>query len=451
MAAAGIMNAYASDAIMCPSGQRRQPKYGHFQALHEAITEIASLLLTAETALFKNETVNIWSEDKRWTKGTEQLVFRYQTPTDEAIFVENNSNVLSVVKVITRHSEDSSVFAMEPYSAILLVNNILQFDSAGIQPREQSFQRMIKYGDVVLLDRTTWREPVGASKSDPHTRETTNPPEQTALLFNSSILSDYAWYETDFFVDTDLVRATLFVDTQEANAIVAFVDGIRTGSVDTHRHTEGNVTLSMTLGRLSKGSHKLSLLSESLGYSNLIGRWGASTIAKLKGLTGDVVLSYPQLDRNMSLVDGRTWRSLAALHGERLAREDGLRKEYLAGHLDAGWSPCSWTSLSFDTPRYDPVIQALFLDVRTGRGHLWLNGRDLGRYWNITRGETDELSQAFYFIPNDYLYTRGQLNELVLFDAFGGDHGESNLALSWIEPSDEPNFMDEVDYHLACI
>jgi hypothetical protein len=61
------------------------------------------------------------------------------------------------------------------------------------------------------------------------------------------------------------------------------------------------------------------------------------------------------------------------------------------------------------------------------------------------------LSQRYYFLPNDYLYKSGRLNELVFFDAFGGDLSEASLVLSWIEATDEPNFMDEVDYPLACI
>jgi hypothetical protein len=450
--AAGIMNAYASDACICPSGQRRQPKYGHMLALHEAITQIAPILLRSDTALFKDETVQIRSEDGVWVEGPDQRMFRYQNiDTDlgmtEVIFVENDANVSQIVKVPTGDSEEAIIVAMEAYSAVLVVDNVVSFDSATVQPRSQSFRRKIVNDAVTLLDRTSWKEPVGAADSDPRTQFSIRPQEQTALMLNSKLLSDYAWYETDFVLDTDLDNLTLFVDTQKATAILAFVDDKFVGWADDHKHAEGNVTLNMTLGHLSRGPHKLSLLSESLGYFNLIGRWGASTKAKPKGLTGDVVMFSPNLGRNVSLVDGRTWRSLAGLHGERLVHD----KKYLAENLNLGRYPCSWTSIYFDTPRYDPTIQGLLLDISTGRGHFWLNGRDLGRYWNITRGGTDELSQRYYFLPNDYLYKSGRLNELVFFDAFGGDLSEASLVLSWIEATDEPNFMDEVDYPLACI
>jgi beta-galactosidase len=455
-AAAGIMNAYASDACICPSGQRRQPKYDHFSALHESLALIAPILLSSDTALFKEETAKIKREDGEWVDGPDQIMFRYHnTNADlgmtEVVFVENTASLSRIVKVPKRESEDAHIVEMQAYSAILLVDNRLIFDSSGIKPRFQSFRRLIVDNAAALLDLASWKEPLGASDSDPRTHISRGPLEQTALMLNSTILSDYAWYETDFFLDVDVNSLTLFVDTQKANAFLAFVDGKRVGWADDHEHAEGSLTLNMTLGRLSRGSHTLSLLSESLGYSNLIGRWGASTKAKPKGLTGDVLLYSPNLGRNVSLVDGRSWRSRAGLHGESLMLDNGWKPEYLAEHLEVGRYPCSWTSISFDTPRYDRMMQGLFVDISTGRGHLWLNGRDLGRYWNITRGGTDQLSQRYYFLPNDYLYKSGKLNKLVFFDAFGGDQSEASLVLSWIEATNQPNFQDEVDYPLACI
>ena len=54
-AAAGIMNLYASDAPMCPSGQRRHPKFDHFQSLLSALQNVAPVLLNSASALTKGE------------------------------------------------------------------------------------------------------------------------------------------------------------------------------------------------------------------------------------------------------------------------------------------------------------------------------------------------------------------------------------------------------------
>jgi hypothetical protein len=122
-------------------------------------------------------------------------------------------------------------------------------------------------------------------------------------------------------------------------------------------------------------------------------------------------------------------------------------------NLDPAASSTSpkWSSALFDTPLYEPSYQGLFLKLNTGRGHLYLNGRDLGRYWNITKGGTNNYSQEYYFLPEDYVHADGRLNELVLFNPFPGSHISAKLLLSWIGSSDSANFKDQVDFPLACL
>lgn len=170
---------------------------------------------------------------------------------------------------------------------------------------------------------------------------------------------------------------------------------------------------------------------------------------KLKGITGGVELSLGSM--NISLVDGREWRSYPGLHGEALNR-GGMKRENFMNNLVMGSSNRpTWSSTLFDSPRYDPTLQALFVKITLGRGHIWLNGRDLGKYWNITRGDTSEYSQTHYFFPDDFLHTDGTLNELIFFDAFGEPRGSVELELSWITASDTIKLEDEVDYPEACI
>ena len=302
----------------------------------------------------------------------------------------------------------------------------------------------------------SWNEPVGTSSGGHLARTDDHPVEQTKLNVNASILSDYAWYDTDFVADTELKHAFLLVETWQANAFVVYIDGRCVGGADTHQHKEGPVTLNITItGSISSGGHTLSVLSESLGYGNLVGRWGGSTQAKAKGITGIVYLISPQLDQAISLVDGREWRSMGGLHGER-AGKVGIFRQELVNNLAQPWDGSAsgglWSSALFDTPRYDSSTQSLFLQINTGRGHLWLNGIDLGRYWNITRGNTtSDYSQQYYFLPPDLLFMDGKLNELVFFDAFGGTYQGPRLVTSWITQSNEETFEDTVGYPDACL
>eukprot|EP00547_Thalassionema_nitzschioides_P012062 CAMPEP_0194263620 /NCGR_PEP_ID=MMETSP0158-20130606/47155_1 /TAXON_ID=33649 /ORGANISM="Thalassionema nitzschioides, Strain L26-B" /LENGTH=366 /DNA_ID=CAMNT_0039003815 /DNA_START=796 /DNA_END=1892 /DNA_ORIENTATION=- len=100
-AAFGIMNIYASDAILCSSGQRRQPKYDHLQALHQTIISLAPMLLDSSSALFQNQTVFIIGKNGKWEIGPKQQYFVYVTEENiyhkypshaEIAFVENDSD-----------------------------------------------------------------------------------------------------------------------------------------------------------------------------------------------------------------------------------------------------------------------------------------------------------------------------------------------------------------------
>jgi hypothetical protein len=460
-AGAGIANMYASDAALCPSGQRRQPKFGHFQALHQAITAMVPTLLAANTALGKGRPIPFMNDDGNWETGDDQRIFEYRADgkgLKHVIFVENDAQKEVVVQVPIGEDQTRTL-SMSALSVILLSDGMMQFDSASIDPRKTAFERKFADGDnlPMLLDWSSWKETIGAASADPMTWTRAYPVEQTELNVDSRVYSDYAWYETSFSVGKSADKARLFIETQRASAYVVYIDDEYVGAADDHLHKEGPTTLTVDIGDIAEGEHKLRFLSESLGYNNLIGRWGGSTDAKTKGITGDVLLSVGDLSKNTSLVDGREWRSFPGLHGESISG-NSVRRARLESDLEVvSGRPTAptWSSALFDTPRYDPATQALFIKITSGRGHLWLNGRDLGRYWNITRGESQNYTQEYYFLPDDYFHTDGRLNDIVLFDGFGETNSESQssakLVMSWIAPSELPNFKDEVDYPLACI
>lgn len=110
-----------------------------------------------------------------------------------------------------------------------------------------------------------------------------------------------------------------------------------------------------------------------------------------------------------------------------------------------------WSRANFKTPLYDPTNASLFLHVTVGRGHLFLNGHDLGRFWNISSSKSLKYTQQFYFIPVDFLHVDGNLNEIIFFDAFGNDQQNTSLILSWTEASNDSTFMDEINFPMACL
>ena len=454
-AAAGITNMYANEAPLCPSGQRRQPKFGHFEALHEAIISIAPILLASKTAMGNEVKLRYQDSHGKWKQGLDQRAFMYQTDDLQrsVLFLENDASEEVLVQLPSDESDTNvAVLSMNANSALIVVDGNVEFDSAAVDPRSMSVKRTYLEQESLplLLDWVSFQEPVGALSGNAATWTRSSPVEQTRLNADSGISSDYAWYETSVHLENDVMNARLYIETQMSNAFVAFVDDAYVGAADNHLKKEGSITLEIELGHLVRGKHRLQLLSESLGYINLIGRWGGSTMQKTKGITGDVWMCLGST--NVSLVDGRDWESFPGLYGEAITRENGMARESLA-KLDSVSSvrTATWSSVLFDTPGYDPTFQAFAVTITKGRGHVWLNGRDLGRYWNITREETDKYSQENYFLPNDYLQTDGRLNELIIFDVFGGPRGHVSLQVSWISNSESDTFLDEVDYEGACL
>lgn len=450
--ASGIMNAYATDAPVCSSGEPRQPKFGHFEALHRALQHVTPILLEAPSALNKSVEVEHKNEGGDWEKSGEQRMFVYRTNhtrkiNHEIAFVENDSKRSVIVKLVLGvMKKETLIFEMSAYSAILIQDGAILFDSFNINVGALAYARKFDRAPIEIHGWSSCAEPIGAPATRKEAVSGYKPVEQTLLNIDAGVSSDYAWYETEFRVDLDLEDASIYmyVESRKGSALTLYMNGDFQGEAYNHQHAEGNNTFQFRV-RLRKGRNKLAILSESLGFNNLIGRWGASTVAKVKGITGDVILASKE--GNQSLVgNGLTWISSPGLHGAEVGscpNADAAAQRAL--------DVAQWSTATFNTPSYDPKTHSLFLNITLGRGHVWLNDHDMGRFWNVTRGQTAMYSQQFYFLPIDYLALNGGVNNLVFFDALGNDLSSTQLVLSWLEETDFPNFKDEVDFSDACI
>jgi hypothetical protein len=420
---------------------------------------MAPILLNSNLPPTDGERLLTLNIDGNWILGDDQRKFQFESIKGEGrasvVFIENASNISKVALVPIKQIGKSKIFEMRAYSVLVLVNGEeVVLDSSDVSRRAKSFRRTFVPLPGALRNWVSWCEPVSALNNDSLYRISPAPIEQTLLNVEAELFSDYAWFFTDFSLTENVDSAMLSIETQEANAFVVFVDGLFVGEAYTYLHAERNVTINVLLRNLEQGEHHLAFLSESLGFSNLIGRWGAGTKAKLKGITGDVVLFTS--DRNVSLTEGHNWRSFPGLHGEHSFVGEGPTRSnlnanpFLRRHSDS-LLVVTWSSALFRTPRYDPSRMSLFVETTSGRGHLWLNGNDLGRYWNITRGSTEDYSQSYYFLPFDMLRSDSHWNELIIFDAIGCDHSGKRIVLSSVDPSPVEMMDDEIDVILACL
>ena len=83
----------------------------------------------------------------------------------------------------------------------------------------------------------------------------------------------------------------------------------------------------------------------------------------------------------------------------------------------------TWYKTSFPDPRpAAPTNSSLLFDANgLSRGHYYVNGHDLGRYWTLAsgKGAAAEPVQRYYYIPADVLVAAEKENTLVVIDEDG--------------------------------
>ncbi|MFA6962566.1 MAG: beta-galactosidase [Opitutaceae bacterium] len=262
------------------------------------------------------------------------------------------------------------------------------------------------------------------------------PVEQLLLTRDET---DYCWYETDLVVSAKESGTGELLLERVADIVHVFIDGRlavttpgplreRRGKLDAGKFTQ-TFTLDLPAGR-----HRLSILACALGL-----------------IKGDWMIGYANMaDEHKGLWAPVRWR------GRKLAAvwhmQPGLLGERTALFSDAGalatWKksparpqtrPLSWWRTTFARPKSGGPF-ALDLGGMT-KGLVWLNGRCLGRYWNIVesdpmgpwmgwmKGSLDAIpsgvaTQRHYHVPADWLREH---NSLVLFEELGGDPASIRL------------------------
>jgi beta-galactosidase len=182
------------------------------------------------------------------------------------------------------------------------------------------------------------------------------------------------------------VQGTLEIKEVHDYALV-FNGEKRSGTIDrSRRETSVNVAV--------KSSAPLDILVEQMGRIN----YGRRVIGESKGITGSVALAGAELSG---------WEiyplPLDNLNGLTFKRRSQTKQEPNGPQT----TPTFYRGNFKVTQMGDT-----FLDMRGwGKGYVWINGRNLGRFWRIGPQQT-------LFLPAPWL-KRGQ-NEIVILDLDGG-------------------------------
>ncbi|XP_027929535.1 beta-galactosidase 1-like isoform X2 [Vigna unguiculata] len=250
-------------------------------------------------------------------------------------------------------------------------------------------------------------------------------------------LSDYLWYSTDVVLDSREGFLTNGKDPiltvfSAGHALHVFINGQLSGT--SYGSLEfPKLTFSQGV-KLRAGVNKISLLSVAVGLPNVgphFETWNA-------GVLGPISLSG--LNEGRRDLSWQKWSYKVGLKGETLSLHSlsgSSSVEWIEESLFSSRQPLTWYKTSFDAPAGTAPL-ALDMDSM-GKGQVWLNGQNLGRYWpaykasgtcdycdyagtyneNKCRSNCGEASQRWYHVPQSWLKPTGNL--LVVFEELGGD------------------------------
>jgi hypothetical protein len=349
------------------------------------------------------------------------LAYEYKHGGSRAAFVHNSGGMANV-------THDGVSLSLPGQSISFVLNgkeifNTNDVATAGVKCN-RTYQPLAKQGPWQM-----WLEPLpfvsemdGTDTDGTGTVTHSSTPTEQLNLTNDR--SDYMYYSASLPPLSSPAAAVaaatlnLTIDSIESNAFLLFLDATFVGSANDHTKGPNHLQLSIPVPTkmLADGDspRKLLLLSVAMGIQNF---HGTNPKLFLKGILGEILLGCT----NLSSVAGG-WDQRPFLSGEL---RDAANSSSIPWAPVQSWEkpsrPLTWFKLSFPTGtgRANSTAGVLLLDaLGLTRGHFYVNGHDLGRFYTIADNH-GELSQRYYYIPEDVLVAPGQVNELVLIDELG--------------------------------
>ncbi|CAI8586585.1 unnamed protein product [Vicia faba] len=257
--------------------------------------------------------------------------------------------------------------------------------------------------------------------------------EQKELTLDAS---DYLWYMTSVDINDTSIwsNSTLRVNTM-GHTLHGYVNrkyiGYQFSQWGNKFTYEKNVSL-------KNGTNVITLLSATVGLQIMV--HGFDEIKT--GISGGPVQLIGKNNVTMDL-STNLWSYKVGLNGERKRLYDskshvGVSWNTNSPHIPIG-KPMTWYKAEFKAPFGRNPIVVDFQGL--GKGHAWVNGHSIGRYWpswvTSTNGCSDTCdyrgkyvkekcntncgspSQRWYHVPRSFL--NDDMNTLVLFEEIGGN------------------------------
>ena len=369
-----------------------EPKRTHLQKLYLLLNRYGNVLLNCPSQVNSSQPVLVYNATSgKFENGTDQFAYIYRSGDEGIAFVENDASDAVLVQFMSKN------FTLPPSSSSLIeINSVYEmFNSGTVSTKGLRTERIYK-SLVQKFNWKAWKENVN-NLSGGVVHE--SPLEQLSLTKD---LSDYLFYQT-IITGKKSGLSSLKIESRISNSFIAFIDGTQQSTTEECKHDEGPYNYSLNVETEMGKMHNLTLLSVSLGISTHTepGEFD------LKGIVGQVSLDSED-------ITGGKW-----LHRPKLTGE--IKNVFTPqGSKNVSWDPewqlyvnraVVWFQYTFDQFKVDPGY-SLLLDLQgMGRGYIYLNGVNLGRYWLVEIGGS--YVQQYYYIPQYVLQSKDNILTLI--------------------------------------
>ena len=428
-AAGGLPNMYANGVNFHSDGLPNEPKKTHLQTMHFALANVSDELV-AHPVQYKNKVALQWryNASEPWSSGTDQVAFMYGS----VVFIESNA------PRFVQTWYENVVYDLPAQTILIMRSGELVFNSSDVKLVD------VERVNKPVVDRSliwqVWTESVFSAAAT--TTSALNAgipvfhfPRPVEQLNLTQDLTEYCWYSTTVNVAESMGSVNLTIESGTAQSFVVYMDGHYIGSCYDQTKSwpfTGNWECRVMVSKVAAGQHQLSLMSIALGIENGMGEDEVGYEHHFKGIRGRVKLG--SLD-----VTESDWAIRPYLTGEYL---DLASSE---GHGAVSWSddwksavamPLTWFYATFPEVQLPSGLFSVLLDMRgMGRGHAYVNGHDIGRYWLIEGGNSGYPTQWLYHVPQDWL-VQGANNSLTIIEELGSvDPTQLRVVVSQLLPS----------------
>ncbi|KAK7251323.1 hypothetical protein RIF29_34404 [Crotalaria pallida] len=414
-----ITTSYDYDAPLDEYGNLNQPKWGHLKQLHAAI-KLAEKILTNGTRTQKDFGNGVWSTTYTNNATGERFCFLSNSDANKDANVEL--------------MQDGKYFVPAWSVTILDGCNKEVFNTAKVNTQTSILVKKSDDGTTNL--NWSWKpEPIKDTLKGEGKFKAPRLLEQKDLTLDAS---DYLWYMTTVAINdtTTWNNATLRVGTM-GHTLHGYVNKRRVGYQFSQK---GNSFTYEKHVSLKNGTNVITFLSATVGLAN----YGYGFDMKKTGIAGGPVQLVGKNNETIDL-SNNLWSYKVGLNGEKKRLYD------LQPRIGVSWvngasktypveRPMTWYKADFNSPfGTNPVVVDMQGMVK---GHAWVNGHSIGRYWPSFISSADgcsytcdyrgdykpekkcstncgEPSQRWYHVPRSYL--NNEKNTLVLFEEIGGN------------------------------